>query len=71
MPVQIVASGDLVERALDLAVVLEHPIYDCLYLALALDRRARVISADRRFIIASRRRSDLDGAVILLPDLAH
>jgi predicted nucleic acid-binding protein len=38
MPVEIVASDELVERALHLAVVLQHPIYDCLYLALALER---------------------------------
>jgi predicted nucleic acid-binding protein len=54
MPVEIVASDVLVERALDLAVPLKHPIYDCLYLALALDRGARVVSTDRRFLAASR-----------------
>jgi predicted nucleic acid-binding protein len=70
MPVEIVASNELVERALDLAVTLKHPVYDCLYLALALDRGARVVSADRRFRTASRRRSDLVGAVVLLSELA-
>jgi predicted nucleic acid-binding protein len=70
MPVELVASDELVERALELAVMLKHPIYDCLYLALALDRGARVVSADRRFRTASRRRSDLVGAVVLLSELA-
>jgi predicted nucleic acid-binding protein len=71
MPVEIVVSGDLVERALGLAVALNHPIYDCLYLALALGRGARVVSTDRRFLAASRRRRDLVGAVVLLSELAH
>ena len=71
MPVEIVASSELVEGALDLAVALNHPIYDCLYLALALDRGARVVSTDRRFLAASRRRRDLVGAVVLLSELAH
>ena len=71
MPVEIVASDELVERALDLAVALKHPIYDCLYLTLALDRGARVVSADRRFLAASRSRADLVGAVVLLSELAH
>ncbi len=71
MPVEIVAGRALVERALDLAVMLNHPVYDCLYLALALDRGARVVTTDRRFLAASRRRHDLVGAVVLLSDLAH
>ena len=71
MPVEIVASPELVERAIDLAVTLSHPIYDCLYLALALDRGARVVSTDHRFLAASRRRRDLVGAVVLLSELAH
>jgi predicted nucleic acid-binding protein len=70
MPVQLVASDELVERALDMAMALQHPIYDCLYLALALDRGVRVVTADRRFRTASYRRSDLVGAVVLLSELA-
>jgi predicted nucleic acid-binding protein len=71
MPVEIVASDELVERALDLAVALDHQIYDCLYLALALDRGARVVSADRRFLAASRKRADLVGAVVPLSEPAY
>jgi predicted nucleic acid-binding protein len=71
MPVEMVGTRELIERALDLAVALNHPIYDCLYLALALERGARVVSTDRRFLAASRRRRDLVGAVVLLGELAH
>jgi predicted nucleic acid-binding protein len=71
MPVELVASDGLLERALELAVALKHPVYDCLYLALALDRGARVVSADRHFLAALRRRSELVSAVVALSDLAH
>ena len=41
---------ELMPRALDIALTLDHPIYDCIYLALAEDRGDRLISADRRFL---------------------
>jgi predicted nucleic acid-binding protein len=37
------------QAALALAVELQHPIYDCLYLALALRQDCHVVTADRRF----------------------
>ena len=42
-------DDDLERRALDLALELDHPVYDCVYLALA-ERTGRVlITADQRF----------------------
>lgn len=41
---------DLAPRALELAVVLRHPVYDCFYLALAEVRRAAFITADARLL---------------------
>jgi predicted nucleic acid-binding protein len=38
-----------VERALHLAHEIEHPLYDCLYLATAEAVAATVATADRRF----------------------
>ncbi|MGP9819776.1 type II toxin-antitoxin system VapC family toxin [Salinarimonas sp. NSM] len=39
----------LASRALELSLELGHPIYDCAYIALALDmRHARLATADRR-----------------------
>ena len=32
-----------------LAVDLDHPVYDCFYLALAMQEQYRVVTADRRF----------------------
>lgn len=37
-------------RATDIALRLGHPAYDCFYLALAEQREARVVTADRRFV---------------------
>ena len=39
----------LVSHALQLALVLRHPAYDCFYLALALQLDCRLLTADERF----------------------
>ncbi|WP_370311707.1 type II toxin-antitoxin system VapC family toxin [Sagittula sp.] len=50
-PVTIIDADELLERrSLDLALALDHPIYDCVYLALAERMDRRLITADRRFI---------------------
>lgn len=41
---------DLADRALDLAVSLKHPVYDCFYLALAEREGATFVTADARLI---------------------
>lgn len=41
------------ERALALAMKMGHPIYDCIYLALALHHDTHVVTADRRFASAA------------------
>jgi len=38
-----------IERALGLGTEIGHPIYDCIYLALALHYDTHVLTADRRF----------------------
>ncbi|MBA4747179.1 MAG: type II toxin-antitoxin system VapC family toxin [Sphingopyxis sp.] len=45
-----VASPDLMHNALDLAISLGHPVYDCVYLALARQRGIALVSADERLI---------------------
>lgn len=54
-PVTIVDHDDSLEsRALEMALDLGHPVYDCLYLALA-ERMARtLITADKKFLRALR-----------------
>ena len=40
----------LAERAVMLSRALAHPVYDCFYLALAEERTARMVTADRRLL---------------------
>jgi predicted nucleic acid-binding protein len=47
------------QSALQLATELAHPIYDCLYLALALRERTHVVTADRRFAALVSKRPNL------------
>ena len=42
------------KAAMKLAIEIGHPIYDCIYLALALHHRTHVVTADRRFASAVR-----------------
>ncbi len=46
---------ELANRALSLAIELQHPIYDCFYLALAQRENALLITADERLLSAARR----------------
>ena len=45
----LLSAADLAERALDLALTLEHPVYDCLYLACAEFLGGFFVTADSRF----------------------
>jgi predicted nucleic acid-binding protein len=71
VPVRLVPSERYLEGAIALATELRHSIYDCLYLALALDERAPLVTADGRFVEAIRRHRALSGAVALLTETAH
>jgi predicted nucleic acid-binding protein len=53
------------DASLRLAMELRHPIYDCLYLALAIQLGAHVVTADRRFA-ALGDRAEMAGRVRLL-----
>jgi predicted nucleic acid-binding protein len=46
--IELVAMRPLFAEAVRLAIELDHPAYDCLYLALALARGARFVTADDR-----------------------
>ena len=43
------AVEPLLPQALLLAMRLSHPVYDCIYLALAMREDAQLVTADRRF----------------------
>jgi predicted nucleic acid-binding protein len=51
----LIATEELRIRALALAVELQHPIYDCFYIALAEREQATLITADEGMIAAARK----------------
>lgn len=58
-------------RALELARLLDHPVYDCVYLALAIRLERPVVTADRRFAAAASRAPEAAPFVRLLPEEGH
>ena len=65
-PVTTVAIEDDLPAAAGLAQVLGHPVYDCLYLAVALRENTQVVTADGRFHAVVQRSPALAHAVRLL-----
>ncbi|MDE1145251.1 MAG: type II toxin-antitoxin system VapC family toxin [Azospirillaceae bacterium] len=62
-------DADAAVAALSLAKELSHPIYDCVYLALAMAEGATVITADKRFQNITASKPYLARHVVLLSDL--
>jgi predicted nucleic acid-binding protein len=52
-PVALLPIEPYLEHALKLAIEIGHPVYDCVYLALALHHQTHVVTADRRFAAAA------------------
>jgi predicted nucleic acid-binding protein len=53
--IELVPTRALMESATRLAIELDHPAYDCLYLALAVESGCRFVSADERLVNKIRR----------------
>lgn len=68
VPLQVVESIALITDALALSIRLQHPAYDCFYLALARQAGCPLVTADRRLVERCRRAdaTDLVGMVVLL-----
>lgn len=57
--IDFVPMRGMLEQATDLAIALSHPAYDCVYLAVARQRKARFVTADQRLLrVVSERASD-------------
>jgi len=69
-PVELISQVALLPSAVTLAFELDHPIYDCLYLALAVERGLTLITADLRFHAAARRHPALGPRIVSLAELA-
>ena len=48
--IELVPTRTLLGAATRIAIELDHPAYDCLYLALAIERDCRFVTADERFL---------------------
>ena len=69
-PVSTPASmSDLISAATRLASDLDHPVYDCFYLALAVHTQYPVVTADTRFHGKVRRHPYLSDRILHLADL--
>lgn len=53
-------SFDLVSQALAIAVEVQQAVYDCVYLALAINHDCQMVTADERFINAVSQYSSID-----------
>jgi len=62
----------LLEAATRIAIELDHPAYDCVYIALAVARDCRFVTADHRLLrkLAEDRNAGLRDRVVSLPDAA-
>lgn len=80
--IELLPTRSLLESAVRIAIEIDHPAYDCVYLALAIDRDCQFITADERLlrklnqkpktrlrnrVIALRDTTDLTGAQESLP----
>ena len=58
-------ASELLPEAFRLSFELKHPVYDCLYLALAIRERAGLVTADQDFFRAIDRFGRYEGAHLL------
>jgi predicted nucleic acid-binding protein len=49
-PITYFRSGELLEKAFSLSLEFNHSVFDCLYVAAALERNVRLITTDQRLV---------------------
>ena len=69
--VELVPTRAIASRAMALSLDLDHPAYDCMYLALAIERGDAFVTADRRFVslVLNSGAPDLRDKVVNLGDV--
>ena len=65
-PVEAIDAQEITPSAFNLACALKHPVYDCLYLEVAIRTSGRVITADRRFYAAVQSHAYFGSMIALL-----
>ena len=68
-PIRLVPMSNLIRPALALAIRIDQTVYDCLYLALAIDESCPLVTADIRFANAASKHMELRNRVVRLGDL--
>jgi predicted nucleic acid-binding protein len=68
--IELVPTRALLEAAARIAIELDHPAYDCLYLALAIEKGCRFVTADGRLLrkLGQGRRSRFLDSVVALAE---
>lgn len=65
-PMRALSAAHLAAGALEIALALDHPVYDCLYLAAALSERSILVTADAAFAASAAAQGRFAGAVRVL-----
>ena len=69
--VDLTSSADLIERVAQIAAQIDHPVYDCLYIACAEATGSTLITADRRLVnTVADRALDVDVQYIGAPSMS-
>jgi predicted nucleic acid-binding protein len=70
--VELLPTRALLEAATRIAIELDHPAYDCLYLVLAVENKCRFVTADERFLrkLLQTKRGRFRNSVISLAEAA-
>ena len=77
--IELLPTRSLLETAARIAIELDHPAFDCLYLALAIENDCRFVTADRRFRrkltqgrrgLTQRRRGQFPDRIVALTEVA-
>ena len=70
--IELLATRSSMEAATRIAIELDHPAYDCVYLALAIDNDCKFVTADERLLrkLGQKRQQTLRARAISLTDAA-
>ncbi len=52
LPLEVAPTQGVLAPALELAITTDRTVYDCMYLAMAIGRNCRLVTADERFVNA-------------------